>query len=360
LKGGQESLHPKYSVAQESHDNVLWGVVGQKATVRFLERALIQNQLAHAYILSGPPQVGKRTIALALARAVNCEGAISPCGECTPCQRIAAGRHADVVVLEVQEQDGDKIIKLGAIRDLQHQIALKPYEGRCRVCIIRNAEFLSMEAAGALLKTLEEPPAQTLLLLTSAAPGHIQETVLSRCQTLEIRPMSIAEIASILETRWKRAPEEAQRLARFSRGCIGWAIRALDEETMLESRSQHLERLARLPTSSLEERFSYAAELAALMPQQHTTLREIMDLWGLWWQDLLALQVSEANLDVVQEAMEAAMHATRELSLSQIGQAIRNLRRTQELLELNVNPRLALENLMLTLPNLKTPTNRPL
>ena len=96
------------------------------------------------------------------------------------------------------------------------------------------------------------------------------------------------------------------------------------------------------------------------MPQQHTTLKEIMDIWGLWWHDLLALQVSDANLVVVQEAMEAAVHATRALSISQIGQAIRNLRRTQELLELNVNPRLALENLMLTLPNLKESTDRPL
>ena len=329
-----------------------WGVVGHDATLRFLEQALAQGRLAHAYLLVGPPQVGKRTLALALARAVNCEGPVPPCGECTPCQRIAAGRHADVVVLEVEESGGHKAISIDAIRDLQHQVSLKPYEGRCRVCIIRSAELLTEAAANALLKTLEEPPPQLLLLLTSADPGHLPATVPSRCQRLELRPLPEIAVAQALESRWSQSPQEAHRLARLSRGCIGWALRAVEEPGVLESRSRHLERLAGLASASLEERFGYAAELAALMPQQRSALMEIMELWATWWRDLLVIQAGASDLIMAQEERKAAAQAVRGPSPEQLVEAVREMRRTQELLELNVNPRLALENLMLTLPTL--------
>jgi DNA polymerase-3 subunit delta' len=325
-------------------------VVGHDATLRFLEQALAQERLAHAYLLVGPPRVGKRTLALALARAVNCEGDAPPCGECTQCRRIAAGRHADVVVLEVEESGGHKAISIDAIRDLQHQVFLKPYEGRCRVYIIQNAELLTEAAANALLKTLEEPPPQLLLLLTSAAPGQLPATVPSRCQRLELRPLPEPTVAQALESRWSQPSQEARRLARLSRGCIGWAIQAVEEPGVLESRSRHLQRLDGLALASLEERFSYAAELASLMPQQRSALMEVMELWTTWWRDLLTIQAGAPDLAMAQEEGEAAVQAVWELSPEQLVQAVKGLRRTQELLEMNVNPRLALENLMLALP----------
>ena len=327
-----------------------WSVVGHDATLRLLGQALAQDRLAHAYLLAGPPHVGKSTLALDLARAVNCQGPAPPCGACGQCQRISLGRHTDVVVLGVEEVAGHKAISIDAVRDLQHQAHLKPYEGACRVFIIEGAELLTEAAANALLKNLEEPPDQVLLVLTTVDPELLLPTIRSRCQQLDLRPLPETRVAEALESRWGASPEEAGRLARLCRGCIGWAIQALQDPAILETRARRLERVAALSSASLEERFAYAADLAALMPQQRTALRETLDVWATWWRDALIAQAGSPELALDQEGVEAPIPRAWGLTSTKVAQAIRDILHVQQLLEANVNPRLALEGLMLSLP----------
>jgi DNA polymerase-3 subunit delta' len=255
-----------------------------------------------------------------------------------------------VVVLAVQEQAGHKAISIDAVRELQHQAYLKPFEGSHRVFILDGAELLTEAAANALLKTLEEPPAQVLLILTTAEPERLLPTIRSRCQRLDLRPLPEAVIVQALETRWRLAPEEARRLARLSRGCIGWAIRAAEDPTVLETRARRLERLVALPAASLEERFAYAAELASLMPQQRTALREILEAWASAWRDMLVIQSGAPQTALTPEEAQTFLAGASGSTPAQIAATIRAILRTGALLELNVNPRLALEALMLALP----------
>ncbi|MFC1908234.1 ATP-binding protein, partial [Chloroflexota bacterium] len=138
----------------------MWQVVGQTKVVSLLKRSLEREIVAHAYLFVGPPHVGKMTLALDLAQAVNCEAVESPCGECLSCQKIALANHADVRIIGLTTdrdlvEDKPRVeISIDQIRQMQHSASLPPFEGKYKVFIIDGAEHLSSEAANCLLKTL--------------------------------------------------------------------------------------------------------------------------------------------------------------------------------------------------------------
>ena len=151
-------------------------------------------------------------------------------------------------------------------------------------------------------------------------------------------------MAEALATKWKVPENEAQELAKLSVGCIGWAVEAWQDASILETRNRRLERLTDTAAAGLEDRFAYAAEIAGLLPQQRTAVRETLDLWAEWWRDLL---LEKASAD--DDAEPAAPDLTKGALLT----AVREILRTQELLDMNINPRLALESLMLSLPKVE-------
>jgi DNA polymerase-3 subunit delta' len=284
-----------------------------------------------------------------LAAAVNCEGTSPPCGECPQCLHVWGSRHADLQILGVAEEEGRKSIGIDAIRDAAHQAHLNPFEGRSRVIIIEGAEHLSDEAANALLKLLEEPPPHLLLLLLTASPDLILPTIHSRCQRIDLHPLPTEQVAEALMTKWEVPEEEARDLAKLSNGCIGWATEAWQDASILETRDRRLERLTNTVAASLEERFAYAAELAGLLPQQRTAMHETLDLWAEWWRDLL---VTKATAEENDDTVSHGDSPTKGALLA----AVREILRTQELLDMNINPRLALEALMLSLPRVESAT----
>ena len=318
----------------------MWRVVGHPGAVRLLDHSLSAGRLAHAYLITGPPQVGKATLAMDLVAAVNCEDAEPPCGECSQCRHTWDGRHADLTLLGVAEEEGRKAIGIDAVRDAAHQANLNPFEGRYRAIVIDGAEHLTEEAANALLKLLEEPPERLLLVLLAASPDAVLATIRSRCQRIDLRPLSTGAVAEALKTRWEAPEATANELAALSGGRLGWAVRAWEDPAVLETRDRRLERLTAAAEGGIEERFAYAAELANLLPQQRTAVRETLDLWAEWWLERLSARAGAVEDEVSDEGP-----TTGDL----LG-AVREVTRTQDLLDRNVNPRLALEALMLALP----------
>ncbi|NQT74172.1 MAG: DNA polymerase III subunit delta' [Chloroflexi bacterium] len=334
----------------------MWQIIGQDRIVDLLKRSFHEGRLSHAYLFIGPKHVGKMTLSINLAQALNCLSEDKPCCECNSCRRIASGNHADVQLIQLAQNSENeqaparKAISVNQIRDMQYNVNLKPYEGGYRVIIIDGAEYMSDGAANSLLKTLEEPPPNTVFLLLAVDEGSLLPTIRSRCQKIELPPLPSHIVKEALMERWGIDPSRADLLARACQGSIGWAISAIDDEGILEERSQHLDNLIALSGSDITERFEFAADLATQFSKNRVAVRERLQLWLTWWRDLLLVKGNCLEF-ITNNSQEGVLgqHAAQ-CSTSAIGGAIRSIQETMQQLEQNANPRLALEVLMLNIP----------
>jgi len=296
------------------------------------------------------------TLALELAKALNCEAADPPCGECASCHKIASAKHADVQIIGVTQNANSAEarprveISIDQIREMQHSASLPPFEGKHKVFIINGAELLSIEAANCLLKTLEEPEGRVIFILLTTNDRRLPATVVSRCQRLELPPLAATEIEAALDNGWGVEPSKAKLLSRLCRGCLGWAISAASDDTLLQQRGERLNRLLDLANADYEERFTYATQLATQFSQNREPVLEVLDFWREWWRDLLLAKVgsSEAitNIDMSSTIVDWA----KGYSLAQIKNFIYSIQTAGEQLRQNANPRLVLEVLMLNMP----------
>ena len=333
----------------------MWSVTGHDKAVYLLRQSLNKGAVAHAYLFVGPPHVGKMTLALGLAQALNCQGAEPPCGDCPSCQRIALGGFADVQVIDLsagQSPDGRPRTEIGIdqIRDMQHLASLPPYEGRHKVFIISGAENLSGEAANCLLKTLEEPVGRVAFILLATSERLLPATVVSRCQRLELRPLGAAEVEKALTARWGVETKKARLLARLCRGCLGWAVQAASDEGLLARRRETMERLIEIGDADYEAGFAYAAELAGQFSRQRGSIQEVLDLWLGWWSDILLVRVGCPDLITNLDFQAQLAHRAGSYGLAEIRAFIDSTERAKEQLRQNANVSLVLELLMLSLP----------
>ncbi|MEA3345701.1 MAG: DNA polymerase III subunit delta' [Chloroflexota bacterium] len=323
----------------------MWSLIGHSWAVDFLRQSLANGQLAHAYLLLGPPQIGKRTLALELAKALNClaEEEERPCGRCPACRKIAHSTHPDVRVLE--PEDGS--LKIDQIRQLQRELALTPHEGRYRVAILTDFDQATTEASNCLLKTLEEPPPQVVLCLTAPDTSALLPTIVSRCQLLRLRPLSLETVESALVEHWGVDQKRAALLAHLSGGRLGWAVEAHQQPSILERRTEWLDSLVKLLNEMRVPRFAYAEEAS----QSPELVADILEIWLSWWRDLLlAHEDNYAEVTNLNRSEEITEYAAQ-YSLDQIRGALEAVRASQKWLESNANLRLTLEVLLLSFPH---------
>ena len=332
-----------------------WRIHGQEHLTAALDKGLRQDQLAHAYLLVGPPQIGKTTLALRLSQAVNClSDHDRPCGDCQQCQRIERGIHPDVqVIAPAQDERTGRLrteIGIDQIRAVEQTAVLGPYEGRYRVFIIDGVERLSLEAANALLKTLEEPPARVLLLLLTAEEDGLLPTIRSRCQRLELWPLQEEALVALLTEEHGVTSEDALLLARLSGGRLGWALAAATDPKVLEERQRRLDALLEVVDGGVERRFQFAQELAQQFGRDRGAAREALGLWLLWWRDMLMLKEQAPELVVNVDWQQTLDQRAQRFQGDQVAMVVRELVATLERLEQNANARIALDVLMLALP----------
>jgi len=334
----------------------MWDVVGQERALSLLQRSLVAGSLSHAYLLVGPAHVGKMTLALDLAKAVNCEGAEPPCGECTSCQRIADGKHADIQVIELgsngdsAESESRVKISVEQIEQMQHSAFLPPFEGRCKVFILDGAELLSIGAANRLLKTLEEPVGGVVFILLTVNEKLLPATIISRCQRIELAPLGTADVEAALTNRWGVEPDKAKLLSRLANGCMGWAVSAARDEQMLQQRADTLDKLLDMTETGYEQRFQYVAELSGRFNQNRRTVQEILRVWLDWWHDLLLVKIGCNDAIINIDRSNQLIGTAGSYTIAQIREFIDNILAARDQLQHNANPQLALEVLMLSIP----------
>lgn len=349
----------------------MWDVVGHERVVQSLQRGIAAGHLAHAYLFVGPPQIGKTTLAVRLAQAVNCAQTAPPCGVCRSCVKIERGIHPDVQFigpaeerarhapgqLSPEEADARRrkrvrldLIPIDDIRAMQRSMALAPLEGRWKVALIARAERMTEEAANALLKTLEEPPAHVILALTTTDAGLLLPTIVSRCQALPLAALPRAQVEAALRERWRAPADSARLLAALAGGRLGWAVTALQDPTILAARQAHLQMLAQVLSQGRAPRLELAGELAAGFAQRRAEVLGILHTWLSWARDLwlVSLGCPEQLVNVDQEATLLAQ--AQQVDAAGAQTFIQALQDTLRQLDQNVNPRLALEVLMLRMP----------
>lgn len=322
-------------------------IVGHEWAVEMLASAIQNDRIGHAYLITGPVQVGKTTLAITFAMALNClsEGA-RPCGRCRPCTLIAAQRHPDVsmVAPEISSR-GKKTIKIDTMRDLQRKLQLAAVEARHKVGIITEFDATNTNAANAFLKTLEEPPGDTILILTATEADALLDTIKSRCRVVAIRPIPTQQIQQALVTRWRVSAEQAHLLAHLANGRFGWAVNASQDPTLIQQRLDQLSLLREILSSNIVGRFKHAEKLA----KQPEKLFDLLNMWLTWWRDLVLLTHDTDQLINIDERTRLEQLK----STWETDDILASLNQTSAILwqlERNVNIRLALENLFLIYP----------
>jgi DNA polymerase III subunit delta' len=285
----------------------------------------------------------------------------APCQECRTCRRVARGNHPDLRIsgmatqaeelkLKPDEAARQKVLRIETIREFQRDMSLKPYEAQRRVFILHDAERLSEQAANALLKTLEEPPPFAVLILVADTQGDLLPTVVSRCRPIRLRTLPHAEVASALCQRGLDATE-ADLLARWSGGRVGWALRMLASNDELAARQQRLDALVALPTQGRAARFAWAEELSKLYRtgDQHEVF-DWLELWQSWWRDTLLVQYGGDERLTFPDRRDTALQVARRSQPQQIAAFVARIAQSAQQLRENANPQLVLENLVLHIP----------
>jgi len=302
--------------------------------------------MAHAYLFLGAANIGKTHLALKLAAALNCTGERPPCGECVACVKTDRGTHPDVFLLD----PGDARIKIDQVRELQHQLALSPYEGRRRICILADFQSATIEAANALLKTLEEPPSRVVIILTATDASLLLPTIVSRCQAFFLRRVTRQRIEDALIERWHERPDRAKLIAHLSTGRVGWAIRAVEDPSVLAQRQRFVEELMGVLPQGRTARIQAAERLS-----KRADLPAVLQLWQTWWRDVLLISGGCAELVANLDHLDALALQARSYGLNVAKTTIRSIESALQQLDQNVNARLALEVLLLSWPRAAEP-----
>ncbi|MHB8087308.1 MAG: DNA polymerase III subunit delta' [Anaerolineaceae bacterium] len=327
-----------------------WDLLGHEWAASLLKQHITHGDVRHAYLFSGAPGIGRRSLALAFAQAINCQSPSAsgvPCGECRLCKLTEKMQHPDLSIVEADSEGG--MLKVDQIRALQRSVMLSPYEAKFRVALLLNFQRANANAQNALLKTLEEAPKQVILLLTADSPDNLLPTISSRCEILRLRPVPIEKLQENLQSRWDCDPEKSALLAHLSNGRTGLALRMAADPDLVEKRAAWVDELLRLMPLNIRERFAAAEPLSKNRDQLRLTLQT----WLSIGRDLLLAANGQSEYLTNQDHAEDIRALAKKLSGEQMVELLNSVDHSLEILESNANLKLLLENLLLSIPRIK-------
>lgn len=313
-------------------------ITGHEHNIKVLQRSIKRGRVHHAYIFSGPEGVGKRLAAVSLAKALNCmEMDGDFCGHCLSCKKIDDGNHPDVKIVGPDGQ----FIKIDQIRELQHDLQFRPFEGKKRVFIIDSADRMGLPAANSLLKTLEEPPDNSILILVTANIHSLLPTIVSRSLRLSFSSLSIADVERALVEKKGLEAGSAHIIAAITEGSIGKAL-GEDEGFIIDGRERVFSAFTGLKGKGMVGIFKQAEELA-----KDEELAEILRTLKVFYRDMA---VSKGGGSIINTDMSSRIeNEAKKLPIEAILDGFCRITETEELLKRNINKQLALEVMMMRL-----------
>jgi DNA polymerase-3 subunit delta' len=312
-------------------------IKGQDKAIGRLKQNLRDRALFGAYLFIGPEGVGKSLTAQTFTRALNCLKAEADCCDsCVSCLKIQKGQHPDVHIIDngISEE-----IKIEQIRELEREINLRPYEARYKVFIINNAHNLNPVSANALLKSLEEPPQDSLIILCSDKPSMILKTIISRCKIVKFYPLVRQELFDILKNDYALDEKTLHYLAYFSEGRIGKALRLKDEDIIREK-------------NRIIDSFSFnsPANLEVYSIEDKHHLRKSLQILAAWFRDMYLIKIGSAHDELINlDRRDSLQKLMLRYSFSDLDQILHAITNAMLYLEQNVNVKLLLADLMLSL-----------
>jgi DNA polymerase-3 subunit delta' len=329
-----------------------WNLLGHEWAVEMLKQHLRRDSVRHAYLFTGPPGLGRRTLALRFAQALNCPNQAAlgePCGKCKTCQQIERMQYPDLVVIQAEKEGGT--LKVEQIRSVRQSLSLKPYQGKYRIALFLRFQESNPNAANALLKTLEEAPAHVILLLTADTAEQLLPTIVSRCEILRLRPLPVEMVESYLKKQDTDEPT-AHLLAHISGGRPGYALRLMQDKEALKFRATRLDELQTLLRSTRRERFVYAEKLTDRKHELDERFRETLLMWLSFWRDVLLRAAGSASPLVNVDYTAGIEALAARLTLAEATRLVSDAEGAIDKLERNVNARLLAEVTLLDWPKI--------
>ena len=316
-------------------------IIGHQRPLEILRSALDKGRLHHAYLFVGPEGVGKRTVALALAKAIHCrEMKLDFCDRCPDCARIHAGNHPDVRL--VQTLDDKKEISIKQVREIEKELNFRSFSGKRKIAIIDPATLLNTSSQNALLKTLEEPPQNSLIVLIAPNAGALLPTLRSRCLRVSFGPLARHEVARYLMSKEGINEDETSLRAALSMGSLGAAIK-FDKNELLEKRQSWATLLLSLSAGD----YRGASAAAEAIASDKEDCLGFLEWAETWYRDLLVYAATKdseemVNVDMLTEIGSQSAKGDFEQMLASFAQTARAAGRIQR----NLNRRMVIERFL--------------
>lgn len=312
----------------------------QDDAIRILKRSVEKDMLAPGLLFFGRRGTGKSLTAVTLAKTLNCavKGPSDSCDGCASCRKIESGNHPDVHM--IKPEGPGNMIKIEKMKNLHRSIILKPFEGRTKLYIIEEAHLLNDESENSILKILEEPPKDSVIILITDSPDRIFATLKSRCQWIRFSQAPPDDLKEALVKEYNLKEKDAHFLSRLSQGSLGKAL-AMKEEGTLDWKNDVLDRFSRDAIVLREDSFFFGKKRIETL--------DFVDVLISWYRDILILQSGAdaaliINIDRIEDIRMNAQAITRDKLNEILGEALA----MRSHIEQNVNPKLALGNFALT------------
>jgi DNA polymerase-3 subunit delta' len=347
-------------------------IIDQEQPLRILFSLLRSQNIPHALLFTGIEGVGKKTAAKAFAMACNCIAqkpdpvnerldvsasrissdprgstryryATNPCGRCKSCKKIESGNHPDIILIE----PSGAFIKIDQIRELCHALSLKPYEARLRVAIICDAHTMNPSAGNALLKVLEEPPDQTMLILIAPHSSDLLPTVASRCQLVRFNPISRKKLIEMLVETQELDPDGAAIIASMANGSFSKALSMVthgSRDGWINWRYWFISEIDSLSSRSIALRLEFASRLA----KNKDLLPDLLEVVNSYFRDIVVWKYCPEKI-INKDLTDRIQYASQKMSVASLLSKIKDIRAARRDIRSNANTRLTLEVLMMKL-----------